>query len=113
MIMASDTARIYKTTDGGQHWERQYDDTRPGIFLDGLTFWDEKHGIAMGDPMDGRFVVLRTEDGGAHWTQLATAAAPQALQGEAGFAASGTAITAGPGGRVWIGTGGSAGAARV
>lgn len=113
MVAGNDTARIYKTTDGGQHWERQYNDTRPGIFLDGIAFWDEQHGIAMGDPMEGRLVVLRTEDGGAHWTQLATAAAPLAQQGEAGFAASGTAITVGADGRAWIGTGGSAGAGRV
>jgi photosystem II stability/assembly factor-like uncharacterized protein len=112
MVAGADTARIYRTTDGGGHWTRQYDDTRKGVFLDAIAFWDGSRGIALGDPMDGRFLILRTEDGGAHWTELAAEAAPAALPGEAAFAASGTAVVAGPAGRAWIGTGGGA-AARV
>lgn len=111
MVAGTDTARIYRTSDGGQHWIRQYDDVRKGVFLDGLAFWDRSHGIALGDPMDGHFLVLRTDDGGAHWTQLPEATAPGALPGEAAFAASGTAIAVGAGGRAWIGTGGVTGAA--
>lgn len=109
MVAGNDTARIYRTANGGKTWARQYDDTRPGVFLDGIAFWDAAHGIAAGDPMDGRFLVLRTDDGGAHWTRLPAAAAPQALAGEAAFAASGTAIAVGPGGRAWLGTGGATG----
>jgi photosystem II stability/assembly factor-like uncharacterized protein len=112
MVAGADTARIYRTTDGGGHWTRQYDDTRKGVFLDGIAFWDRMRGIALGDPMDGRFLILRTEDGGAHWTELPAEAAPAALPGEAAFAASGTAVVVGPAGRAWIGTGGGA-AARV
>jgi photosystem II stability/assembly factor-like uncharacterized protein len=112
MVAGADTARIYRTTDGGGHWTRQYDDTRKGVFLDGIAFWDGSRGIALGDPMDGHFLILRTEDGGAHWTELPAAAAPAALPGEAAFAASGTAVVVGPAGRAWIGTGGGA-AARV
>jgi gamma-glutamyltranspeptidase/glutathione hydrolase len=113
MVAGADTARIYGTSDGGRHWLRQYDDTRKGVFLDGIAFWDSSRGIAVGDPMDGRFLVLRTDDGGAHWTQIPAAAAPSALPGEAAFAASGTAVVAGAGGRAWIGTGGASGAAAV
>ena len=108
MVAGADTARIYRTTDGGRHWTRQYDDTRKGVFLDGIAFWDRSRGIAVGDPIDGRFLVLRTEDGGAHWTELPAEAAPAALPGEAAFAASGTAVVVGPAGRAWIGTGGGA-----
>jgi len=60
MVAGADTGRIYRTTDGGTSWLRQYDDTRKGVFLDGVAFWDATHGIAAGDPMDGRFLVLRT-----------------------------------------------------
>ncbi len=108
MVAGADTARIYRTDDGGRHWTRQYDDTRKGVFLDGLAFWDAARGIALGDPMGGRFLILRTEDGGAHWTELPKDAAPQALPGEAAFAASGTAVVAGPEGRAWIAPGGGA-----
>ncbi len=110
MVAGADTARIYRTSDGGRTWIRQYDDTRKGVFLDGLAFWDASRGIAVGDPMDGRFLVLRTEDGGAHWAQLPAATSPTALPGEAAFAASGTAVAVGAGGRAWIGTGGVGGA---
>jgi gamma-glutamyltranspeptidase/glutathione hydrolase len=109
MVAGTDTARIYRTSDGGGTWIRQYDDTRKGVFLDGIAFWDASRGIAVGDPMDGRFVVLLTADGGAHWTQLPSAGSPPALPGEAAFAASGTAVAVGPGGRAWIGTGGLTG----
>ena len=98
MVAGADTARIYHTTDGGDSWVRQYDDTRKGVFLDGIAFFDGSHGIAVGDPLDGRFLVLLTEDGGAHWAQLPAAASPAALPGEAAFAASGTAVIVGPGG---------------
>lgn len=105
MVAGADTGRIYKTTDGGQSWSRQYDDTRKGIFLDGIAFWDASNGIAVGDPMDGKFVVLRTEDGGAHWTQLPAGQAPPSREHEGIFAASGSTIQTGPGGQVWVGTG--------
>jgi photosystem II stability/assembly factor-like uncharacterized protein len=107
MVAGIDTARIYRTTDAGVHWARQYDDTRKGVFLDGIAFWDALHGLAVGDPMDGHFFVLRTEDGGIRWTQLDTGSSPRAITGEAAFAASGTAVTVGSNGRAWIATGGA------
>jgi photosystem II stability/assembly factor-like uncharacterized protein len=116
MVAGADTGRIYRTTDGGKRWIRQYNDNRKGVFLDGIAFWDASHGLAVGDPMDGRFLVLRTDDGGEHWIPLPASASPAALPGEAAFAASGTAVAVGPGGHAWIGTGGasqSGAAARV
>lgn len=109
MVAGADTARIYRTDDGGQSWTRQYDDTRKGVFLDAIAFWDASHAIAVGDPMDGRFLILRTEDGGAHWTRLPPPASPPTLPGEAAFAASGSALVIGARGRAWIGTGGATG----
>jgi len=106
MVAGTDTARIYRTTDAGAHWVRQYDDTRKGVFLDGIAFWDALHGLAVGDPMDGHFLVLRTDDGGIRWTQLDAGSSPAAITGEAAFAASGTAVTVGSNGRAWIATGG-------
>jgi photosystem II stability/assembly factor-like uncharacterized protein len=101
------TARIYRTVDGGASWTETYRDDRPGIFLDGLAFWDDGHGVVFGDPMDGRFVVLRTTDGGASWQAVPDTVVPAALPGEAGFAASGRALVSAPGGYAWFGTGGA------
>lgn len=102
----SSAAAIYRTTDGGATWMRTYRDDRQGIFLDALAFWDNGRGLAFGDPLDGTFVVLATDDGGRSWRQLSGAVLPAPLPGEAGFAASGQALVTMPGGHAWIGTGG-------
>ncbi|HWZ58463.1 MAG TPA: hypothetical protein VNW46_05745 [Gemmatimonadaceae bacterium] len=106
MVASADTARIYKTTTGGDHWTLQYDDTRRGAFLDGIAFWDRDHGVALGDPIDGAFLLLTTSDGGAHWGRVPSSALPAHLSGEAAFAASNTALVVGPAGVAWFATGG-------
>lgn len=99
-------ARIYHTTDGGATWRVQFEDTTPGAFYDGFAFWDAQHGVAFGDPVDGSFRIVRTEDGGRTWSVVAPKNIPPPLEGEAGFAASGTAVVTQPNGLAWIGTGG-------
>lgn len=107
MAAGQDTARIYRTTDRGRHWALQYDDTSKGAFLDALAFFDSRHGLALGDPVNGRFTMLQTHDGGSHWLRVADTALPVALPNEAAFAASGTAlVTCGPR-TAWFGTGGA------
>jgi photosystem II stability/assembly factor-like uncharacterized protein len=103
-------SRIYKSVDGGKSWVLQFLNHKPKAFLDGFAFWDANHGIAMSDPVDGRFLILRTEDGGAHWIENSPGNSPEALTGEAAFAASGTSITVfgNDSKLVWFATGGSA-----
>jgi photosystem II stability/assembly factor-like uncharacterized protein len=101
-------SRIYKTTSAGARWTLQYAGADSAFFLDAVAFWDARRGVAMSDPVDGRFVVLTTRDGGAHWTPVAADSMPPAVAGEAGFAAGGAALATGPGNRAWFGTGGKA-----
>ncbi|HVA64761.1 MAG TPA: hypothetical protein VNF74_13630 [Terriglobales bacterium] len=106
---------IFKTSDGGAHWREQYTNPDPAFFLDALAFWDANHGLALGDPLDGRFLLLRTDDGGQSWQPAAVV--PPALPGEGAFAASGTALVVLPGHPhghpdAWFATGG-AGTARL
>ncbi len=103
-------SRIYKTMDGGKNWSAQVVNPHPQAFLDAFAFWDARNGIAVGDPIDGRFMILRTEDGGAHWIQVPADRIPPALPGDGVFAASGTTITVNGSSDVWFGTGGSASA---
>ncbi len=98
--------RIYRTADGGATWTLSYEHERPGVFFDGMAFWDARHGLAFGDPVDGAFSIVRTTDGGASWSEVRREKIPIPLDGEAGFAASGTAIAVVGTRHGWIGTGG-------
>lgn len=108
VIAVGSPALILSTEDGGKSWTEAYRNANPDSFLDGLAFWDERHGVAFGDPLDGRLLVLWTEDGGISWHPVKKRALPAAVPGEAGFAASGTSIRALEGGVAVIGTGGAA-----
>jgi photosystem II stability/assembly factor-like uncharacterized protein len=88
----------------------QFRNARPKAFFDAMAFWDRDHGVAMSDPVDGRFLVIRTSDGGATWEEVPAAGMPEALPGEGGFAASGTCVAVSGKRHAWFGTGGPRGA---
>lgn len=93
VIIAVDTpAYILRTHDGGDTWKVVYENKTPGMFLDAMEFWNEQSGIVIGDPIDGRFFIARSFDGGASWQDLPFNQRPVADSGEACFAASGTNI---------------------
>ncbi len=106
LLSAGTPGLIYKTTDGGENWTLQYKNTHPDIFLDGMAFWDAQHGVVMGDPLDGYFTILRTEDGGEHWERIAAENLPAPATGEGGFAASGTNIVVQSTQHAWFASGG-------
>jgi photosystem II stability/assembly factor-like uncharacterized protein len=106
-IGKGEASRIYKTTDGGQHWTLQFKNTNPEAFFDALAFWDAHHGIAMSDPVNGKFVLITTEDGGQTWQAVPPQGLPAALPNEGGFAASGTCLVTQGKRNVWFGTGGA------
>lgn len=103
-------SRIYKTSDGGKSWKLQYSDKRPGFFLDALACDSATHCYALSDPVEGKFLVLATEDG-EHWKELPGDKMPRALPNEGAFAASGTALALCGNGNIYFATG--VGAARV
>jgi photosystem II stability/assembly factor-like uncharacterized protein len=99
-------SRIYKTTDGSESWALQFKNADPAGFLDAIAFWDEKHGIALGDPVKGRFQLFVTEDG-ENWKPLPEKGLPVALPNESAFAASGTCLVTQGNSDVWFVTGGA------
>ena len=69
-IGPGDKSRIYRTTDRGNTWARQFTNADPKAFYDAIAFWDKLNGLAFGDPVDGHFTVIRTADGGKTWTAV-------------------------------------------
>ncbi|CAA9396847.1 MAG: hypothetical protein AVDCRST_MAG74-1354 [uncultured Pyrinomonadaceae bacterium] len=90
-IGEGENSRIYKTNDGGQSWKLQFKNTNPKAFFDAFAFWDKTHGIAMSDPVDGKYLLIETKDGET-WNVIDNNKSPRAKEGEAAFAASGTCL---------------------
>ena len=62
----------------------------------------------MSDPVHGKFRILVTKDGGRSWAKRTAAGMPAALDGEFGFAASGTCLVTAGETDAWIAGGGAA-----
>lgn len=60
-----------------------------GVFLDGLDILG-KRAFLMGDPVNGKFSLFHSADGGYNWERCEGEIS--AIEGEAGFAASGTNV---------------------
>ena len=104
---AATAGRIWKTTDGGKTWALKYQAADTSMFLDAIVFRNDREGFALGDPMNGQFVMLLTSDGGETWREALGAARPIANDGEAAFAASGTSLVLFGARFGWLGTGGA------
>ncbi|HEY2170920.1 MAG TPA: oxidoreductase, partial [Candidatus Angelobacter sp.] len=85
-IGPGDQSRIYKTSDDGQVWQRQFTNSNPKAFYDCFAFWDSTHGIGVSDSVDGKFPLIATEDG-MNWNPVAVKKMPAALPSEGAFAA--------------------------
>ncbi len=70
--LSSDTTWIYRTTNGGSSWQIVFQQI--GGLIEDMQMIDSLNGIAFGDPTpgDSTLTVLRTRDGGAHWSRIAT-----------------------------------------
>ena len=101
-----ENSRIYKTNDGGATWKLQFKNTNERAFFDALAFWDNTHGIAMSDPVDGKYLLLETQDGES-WKPLGTDKMASAKEGEAAFAASGTCLITNGENNVFLVSGGN------
>src|SRR5215831_1564065 len=93
-IGPGEKSRIYRTTDGGQHWTLQF---------------THSEGIVVGDALDGSADVRTTSDAGVTWGRQKT---PPALPNEGSFAPSNTCLFVRGTNEVWYITGGT-GASRV
>lgn len=85
-------AYIFKINKSNLNWEKVYTENHEKVFYDSMNFWNEKEGIAIGDPTENCLSVLITRDGGETWKKIKCDDLPKVSEGEAAFAASNTNI---------------------
>jgi photosystem II stability/assembly factor-like uncharacterized protein len=100
---AGQPAVIYLTDNGGTTWKKVHQEGKQAFF-DAIAFVDRKRGYVLGDPVDGKWMILETLDGGKSWKSLAFL--PEAVDGEAAFAASSSSLIS-KSDELILGTGGS------
>lgn len=103
ILSIGNPALLYKLDEG--ELELVYKEKHDKVFYDAMTFFDEKHGIAMGDPTEDCLSVILTEDGGDSWRKIPCENLPKTVEGEAAFAASNSNIAI-YNDKVWLVTGG-------
>lgn len=102
-LMAAGTGEksgIFQTLDGGTNWSPVFVNRDTAAFYDCMAFWDDQTGFAFSDAVGAKTPIARTENG-RDWTVTTL----PALDGEGGFAASGTCALATAAGDAWMGTG--------
>jgi len=106
LLSAGSPGLVLLSTDTGISWNEVYRNESSGIFLDGMDFRNAHEGMIYGDPIKGQMVLLRTVDAGLTWNDISNQNKIPLIEGEAGFAASGTGIRCSKTGKVWIASGG-------
>jgi photosystem II stability/assembly factor-like uncharacterized protein len=106
-IGPGELSRIYRTVDGGRTWTETFRNTEPAAFYNCMDFYPGgRRGLAVSDPVDGRFRILATSDGGRSWEVLPDDGMPDST-GEYNFSASGDCLVI-RGRHAYFGSGGTA-----
>lgn len=98
-------AYIFKVNKADVGFQKVYTENNERAFFDSMNFWNEKEGIALGDPTENCLSILITRDGGKSWKKTNCSSLPKVVDGEAAFAASNTNICI-KGNNTWIVSGG-------
>ncbi|RMA64661.1 WD40/YVTN/BNR-like repeat-containing protein [Ulvibacter antarcticus] len=108
VLSIANPAVLYKIGVSGKeasNIEEVYLEEGENVFYDAISFFNDKEGIAMGDPTAACLSIIVTRDGGNTWKKLSCDLLPKSEKGEAAFAASNSNIAI-VGDHVWIATGG-------
>jgi len=105
ILNVGNPALLYKISKEDLSYVLVYQENHEKVFYDSMQFWNEKEGIAIGDPIEGSFSVITTRDGGVSWQKMPSDRLPHLEYGEAAFAASNTNIVI-KGNATWLVSGG-------
>lgn len=85
----TEPAVILRTSDGGNHWNKVFEDSSKSAFLDAMDF-NLPEGAVVGDPVNGKIFFARSDDSGKTWNKSDPSGFQPAMDGESFFAASGS-----------------------
>lgn len=105
LLSVANPALLYQVSKKTQKVKLVYKEINSKVFYDSMQFWNDKEGIAIGDPTEDTFSVIVTRDGGETWTKLLSDKLPTNAKGEAAFAASNSNIVI-QGDDTWLVSGG-------
>jgi photosystem II stability/assembly factor-like uncharacterized protein len=106
ILSVSNPALLYRVSKDNLEPKLVYQENHEKVFYDSMQFWNDKEGIAIGDPIDDTsFCIILTCDGGNSWQKIPTSNLPKLTEGESAFAASNTNIVI-KGNNTWIVSGG-------
>jgi photosystem II stability/assembly factor-like uncharacterized protein len=94
-------SRISRTEDRGQTWQQEFNAIKAD-FPSSMAFFNHRRGLAVGDPVMGRFPILATDDGGQTW-ELIEAIGTDVGEGEFTLATGTCIVAVGPE-DAWFGT---------
>jgi len=106
ILTAGNPALVYKISQDNDSLQLVYTERGQSVFYDSMKFWNVNEGIAMGDPQNGCFSIIKTNDAGKTWQKAECENMPKALDKEAAFAASNSNLAV-HNNHVWFVTGGS------
>jgi photosystem II stability/assembly factor-like uncharacterized protein len=105
VLNVANPALLYQIPKDGSEIKLVYQEQNKKVFYDSMQFWNDKEGIAVGDPIQDCLSLIVTKDGGATWAKIPNEKLPKVFEGEAHFAASNTNIVV-KGNDTWIVSGG-------
>jgi photosystem II stability/assembly factor-like uncharacterized protein len=105
ILNVGDPALLYQISKDGKETKLVYQENHEKVFYDSMQFWNDREGIAMGDPIADCLNIIITRDGGNSWNKVPSTKLPKVIDGEAAFAASNTNIVI-KGNNTWIVSGG-------
>jgi photosystem II stability/assembly factor-like uncharacterized protein len=105
LLSVGNPALLYSVSKKDQKFKLVYKEVNSKVFYDSMQFWNDKEGIAIGDPTEDTFSMIITRDGGETWTKMLSDKLPTNAVGEAAFAASNTNIVIN-GNDTWLVSGG-------
>ncbi|MEY4011101.1 MAG: hypothetical protein RIT22_225 [Bacteroidota bacterium] len=105
IISVANPALLYRISKEDFSYKLVYQENHEKVFYDSMQFWNDKEGVAIGDPIEGSFSIITTRDGGNSWQKTSANQIPKLEEGEAAFAASNTNIVI-KGKTTWIVSGG-------